>query len=188
MSALTLIIDGIWARPRRWIPLREQLEERCGPAEIWEYDSTGLVTFQELGRQLVKRIRDYGNPVNLVAFSMGGLIARAAHLIDREIPVQRAVYLNSPHGGSLLAYLLPFRGVRQMCPNSTFMSELRADRWDIPTFVVWNPLDTMVVPGTSTRLKHATETICCRLPIHLWPIWSKGIHGRVVDFLRAGEN
>jgi triacylglycerol lipase len=184
----TLIIDGIWARPKRWNPLREQLEEHCGSAEIWEYDSTGCRSFEDLGEILAQRIHEHDGEVNLVAFSMGGLVARAAHLMDPRIAVRRAVFLNSPHEGSLLAYLLPLHGVRQMRPTSPFMKQIKSDPWPIPTLIVWNPLDTMVVPGSSTRLKGATETMRCQVPIHLWPIWSRGIRRRVVQFLKAGEN
>ncbi len=184
----TIILDGIWARPRRWRPLREMIEERAGSAEIWEYDSSGCVRFEELGEKLSARIREIGREVNLVAFSMGGLVARAARLVDRSLPVRRAVFLNSPHQGSWMAYLLPLRGVRQMRPTSAFMKRVRSEPWPIPTLVVWNPLDTMVVPGTSTRLDGATETLLCQVPIHLWPIFSKRLRHRVVEFLKSGEN
>ncbi|HEX8521989.1 MAG TPA: alpha/beta fold hydrolase [Tepidisphaeraceae bacterium] len=184
----TIIIDGIWARPSRWEPLRRRIECACGSAEIWRYNSTGCCTFEALGQLLVHRIRQLDQDVNLVGFSMGGLVARAAHLMDGEIPVRRTVFMNSPHAGSIMAYLLPLKGVRQMCPSSAFMKRIRSDRWDVPSLCVYNPLDTMVVPGSSTRSTDATESVCCKAPIHLWPIWSKAIHQRVVAFLKAGEN
>jgi triacylglycerol lipase len=184
----TIIIDGLWARPSRWNPLRDLLEQHIGSAEIWEYDSSGAVPFEDLGEQLARRIRDHDGAVNLVAYSMGGLVARAAHLIDPKLPLRRAAFLNSPHQGSFLAYLLPLKGVRQMRPGSPFMKQLHSSPWPTPTFIVWNPLDTMVVPGTSTRLKNATETVCCQVPIHLWPIWSGKLRNRIVSFLKAGEN
>jgi triacylglycerol lipase len=179
----SLIIDGIFARPWRWEPLRRLLAERCGSAEIWRYDSTGRVPFEDLARQLADHIARFEQPVNLIGYSMGGLIVRTAHLIDPQIRVRRAVFMNSPHEGSILAWLLPLRGIRQMRPTCDFIKRIRADRWDIPSLVIWNPLDTMVIPGSSTRWTGASRTICCRVPVHLWPVWSRKLHRDVTDFV-----
>ena len=189
MNTHTIIIDGIWSRPWRWEPLRALIERRLGSAEVWKYDSTGRITFDELGKRLVEKVRQHDVPVNLVGYSMGGLVARAAHLVDPEVPVCRAVFMNAPHEGSLLAYLLPLDGVRQMRPSSDFMKQVRADKWPIPSLCVYNPLDTMVVPGSSTRWTSATECVCCAIPVHLYPIWSKRLHERIAGFLSAaGES
>jgi len=184
----TIIIDGFLSRPWRWEPLRELLEQRVGPAQIWEYDSTGRATFEELARRLIDRVRQSDSPVNLVGYSMGGLVARAAHVVDPDVPVRRAVFMNAPHAGSLLAYLLPLDGIRQMRPGSAFIKQVRSDRWAIPSLCVHNPLDTMVVPGSSTRWTSATECVSCAVPVHLYPIWSKRLHERIAAFLNGPEN
>src|SRR5689334_15115810 len=106
-DTLTLMLDGIWGRPRRFEGLLEMLCESCGPAEIFHYDSSGRVRFEDLGLQLADEIRRRDVPVNLIGFSMGGLVVRAAHLLDRSLPIRKAAFLNSPHAGSLLAYASP---------------------------------------------------------------------------------
>ncbi len=188
MSTPSIIIDGIWGRPWRWEPLRQLLEERCGPTEIWKYDSTGRIPFEDLACQLADRIAQFDQPVNLIGYSMGGLIVRAVHVMQPQIRIRRAVFMNSPHEGSILAWLLPLRGIRQMRPSSDFMKRVRGDHWNVPALVIWNPLDTMVIPGSSTRWSGATQTICCQIPVHLWPVWSRSLHRSVADFLKAGEN
>jgi triacylglycerol lipase len=178
----TLLLDGIWARPKRFEPLLEMLRGKCGPAEIFHYDSSGLRSFEELGSQLVAEIRRRDEPVNLIGFSMGGLVIRAAHLLDPSLPIRRAAFLNSPHEGSLLAYMFPFGGIRQIRPTDDFIRKLRRVEWDIPTLATWCPVDTMVVPGRSAKWWQAQQTICCSVPLHVWPIFSRSIWRSVVEF------
>jgi hypothetical protein len=40
------MLDGIWGRPRRFEPLMEMIRRICGPAEMFRYDSSGLVPFE----------------------------------------------------------------------------------------------------------------------------------------------
>ncbi len=182
IETTTLIIDGIWARPRRWQPLCRRIESRIGPAKVFEYDSSGRLSFDRLGRLLADEVHQLGS-VNVVAFSMGGLVARAAHLLEPNLPLRRAVFLNSPHRGSWLAYLLPFEGVRQMRPRDEFIQRITEAVWPFPTLCIWNPLDTMVVPGWYTKFNAASREQLCSIPIHIWPIWSRSIHRQIVEFL-----
>jgi hypothetical protein len=183
-----LILDGFLARPRRWEPLRRALESQVGPAEIFLYDSSGLRTFESLAEKLIARIRAIDQPVNLIGFSMGGIVVRTAHLLAPDLPIRRAAFLNTPHAGSLLAWLAPIGGVRQLCPGSDLLRKLHGQSWTAPTLVVWNPLDTAVIPPRSTRwpIPCATEAICT-VPIHVWPIFSTKLREQIVHFI-ADDN
>ncbi len=164
------------------------LRDRVGPAEIFHYDATGLSSFDALGAKLANAIERYQRPVNLIGFSMGGLVIRAAHLLKPDLQIQRAAFLNTPHEGSMLAYALPIRGVKQIRPSDGFIRQLKNAAWNIPTLVSWCPMDTMVIPGRSAKWRHAKETVRCAVPVHTWPIFSRNIWRRVVEFLRAGAN
>jgi triacylglycerol lipase len=183
----TLILDGIWGRPRRFHPLRDLLRERCGRAEIYRYSATGLRRFEELGAQLAAKIETMDGPVDVVAFSMGGIVLRTAHLFHPTLPLRRTVFLNSPHKGSWLAYALPFPGVRQLRPSSPLMRQLDAVHWPFPTLNVWCPGDLMVLPGRSALLDCASEILRCDVPLHTWPIWSRSLRRRIVEFLNQDE-
>src|SRR5438876_6994057 len=137
----TLILDGIFGRPRRFRTLQKALQSSCGPAELFSYNCTGLIPFEQLGQQLVEVIHKIATPVNIVAFSMGGIVARVARLLDPTIPVERAVFINCPHRGSWLAYALPFPGVKQLRPNSPLMKQLADAPWPIATMAIWCPGD-----------------------------------------------
>ena len=184
-TVTTFILDGIFGRPRRFGRLRDVIEKTVGPAIIHHYDSTGRTPFESLARQLADAIRAANTPVNLLGYSMGGIVIRSAHLLDPTLPIRRAAFLNSPHVGSLIAYLLPFPACRQMRPNSDWMNRLAAVEWSIPTLAVWCPGDPIIVPNRSACWAKATETICGRVPAHIWPIYSKSIHRRIAAFLSA---
>ena len=180
----TFILDGIWGRPRRFLPLCRMIEQAGGRAILHHYECSGRTPFETLGQGLVAAIRKTGGPVSLVAFSMGGIVARTARLIDPELPITRAVFINSPHNGSWLACALPFAGVRQLRPGSPLMTRLKAADWPIPTLAVWCPGDLVVIPGSSAKWNLASEQIRCDVPLHPWAVWSRSIRGRVVEFLR----
>jgi pimeloyl-ACP methyl ester carboxylesterase len=166
--------------------MRRVLESECGPTEVFHYNSTGFVSFERLAERFASRVREIGQPVNVVGFSMGGIVIRTAHLLDRSIAIRRAVFLNSPHAGSLLAYAMPVAvGARQLLPGSHLMKRLAAAEWSIPTLVTWCPLDAAVIPGRSANWTKAQESIRCAVPLHTWVVGSAHVHRRVARFLAA---
>lgn len=184
----TLILDGIFGRPARFGAMRSVIEAHCGPTEVFHYNSTGFVPFERLAERLCARIREIGEPVNVLGFSMGGIVIRTAHLLDPSIPIRRAVFLNSPHAGSLLAYAMPMAaGARQLWPGSSLMQRLAAAEWSIPTLVSWCPLDAAVIPGRSANWAKASESIRCGVPLHTWVVGSKNVQRRVAEFLASDD-
>ena len=95
--------------------------------------------------------------IDLVAFSMGALVAR--YFLQRQggrSVVRRFISIAGPHHGTLIAYLRQNEGSRQMRPGSALLRGLNADvnPWgDVEVFSFWTPLDLMVIPATSSRLK-----------------------------------
>jgi len=179
----TLILDGIWAKRGRFDRLRQLLESQCGPTEVFDYNTSGFVPFETLAAQLCKHLHNYNEPVNVLGFSMGGIVIRTAHLLDPSIPIRRAVFLNTPHAGSIMSYIFPLPGTRQLQPTSHLMKQLAADDWPIPTLATWSPFDPIVVPGRSAKWPKATEQIRCAPCLHNWPIWSGEIHHKIANFL-----
>ncbi len=179
----TLIVDGIWGWHPRWNRLRERLERERGPCRIWHYNNTGISTIEAQGTELAAELRKSNRPFHLVGYSMGSLVIREAMRQAPELPLQRAVFLHSPHAGSMVAWLLPLSACREMRPGSGFLRRLNAVPWTIPTLVTWCPWDLMVLPGNSARWSGATMTLCCHVPAHAWPVVSPGIHKAVSTFL-----
>jgi hypothetical protein len=185
----TLFLDGIFGRPARFAAMRRAVESAVGPTEVFRYNATGFVPFETLARRFVARVREFDQPVNVVAFSMGGIVVRTAKLLDEALPIRRAVFLNVPHAGSWLATaLLIAPGVRQLLPGSKFLKRLDAAPWDVPTLATWCPLDAAVVPGRSANWAKAGESIRCGVPAHTWVVRSPRIHQRVATFLATATD
>ena len=102
-----------------------------------------------------------GEPLAVVAFSMGCLVARywAQHLAgDRRIVAFFAI--SGPHRGSWLSYLYWGRGAREMRPRSAFLAALD----DVPPSLAsaelrcyWTPWDVTVVPAISSIWQPASQ-------------------------------
>jgi hypothetical protein len=185
----TIFLDGIFGRPKRFAALRRAVESACGPTEVFHYNCSGFVPFERLAERFANRVCEIAHPVNVVAFSMGGIVVRTAHLLDLSIPIRRAAFLNCPHAGSLLAYALPIApGVRQLLPGSNLMKRLAATDWPIPSLVTWCPLDTAVIPGRSANWHKAQESIRCGVPVHTWVVRSAQVHRRVANFLAQPDS
>lgn len=182
-----LILDGIWGRVERFRKLQQSCQAVLGPCHLWTYDNSGNRDLWECARDLVQTISEAGRPVDLIAYSMGGLVVRAALTLQPDLPVQQVAFLNTPHYGSLAARALPLVACRQMRPGSAFLREIEAQPWSLPTLAVWTPGDLMVLPGSSARWEQADVHIRCDLPAHLWVIYSSGLHRQIIQFFRSGQ-
>jgi triacylglycerol lipase len=95
-------------------------------------------------------------PVDLVGFSMGGLVCRyylqRLGGVDR---VHRFIAIASPHRGTWTAFFRANAGARQMRRGSAFLRDLnhdaaRLDRVHVTS--IWTPFDLMILPSTSCVL------------------------------------
>jgi pimeloyl-ACP methyl ester carboxylesterase len=180
----TFILDGIWGYHPRWEGLRSRIATEVGPCQIWTYNNSGLVSLETLGSELAVALRAAGGPVHLIGYSMGGLVVREALRQAPELSAGQVVLMHSPHRGSLNGHLLPLPACREMRPGSAFLRRLENAPWDRPTLVTWCPWDLMVFPGHSARWAKATHALRVDIPAHNWPIFSRSLHGTIVQFLR----
>jgi len=119
--------------------------------------SNGDAPLDELAHQLADvAAARFGTarPFDIVAFSMGGLVARyylqRLGGIDR---VHRFIAISAPHEGTWTAFLRMNSGARQMRPGSAFLTDLNRDIESlgrIRTTTIWTPLDLMIVPARSS--------------------------------------
>jgi triacylglycerol lipase len=165
--------------------------ERLG----WEVYSLDLIPSNgdcELD-QLAKQLSDFINqqlpnqPIDLVGFSMGGLVSRyyVQRLggIDR---VQRFITISAPHNGTVSAYLSQRPGCVQMRPNSAFLNDLNQDvtMLDRINFTsIWTPLDGIIIPAKSSVIP-AGESIQIKVPLHAWMVSDPRSISLVAEALR----
>jgi pimeloyl-ACP methyl ester carboxylesterase len=186
-STQTLIIDGIWGSHRRWERLRSRIAKEVGPCTIWRYDNSGRVSIEALGKALSSELRQVDGPVNLIGYSMGGLVIREALRQSPESKVKKVALLNAPNHGSAAAFFVPLSACREMRPGSAFLRQLNAAPWTYPTLVTWCPYDLMVFPGSSGRWDKASVLLRSDVPMHLWPVFSVEIHRSITAFLSSKD-
>ena len=186
-STQTLIIDGIWGSHRRWERLRSRIAKEVGPCTIWQYDNSGRVSIEALAKALSSELRQLDVPVNLIGYSMGGLVIREALRQSPESKVKKVALLNSPNHGSAAAFFVPLYACREMRPGSAFLRQLNAAPWTYPTLVTWCPYDLMVFPGSSGRWDKASVLLRTDVPMHLWPVFSVEIHRSITAFLSSKD-
>lgn len=179
----TILLDGLWGNASRLSLLKRRLES-CGlpSVEIFRYNNSGYACLDGEGRRLAHFIGLRTEPVNLLGYSMGGLVIRSAMSSDEDLRVRKVAFLNTPHQGSVLARILPGVGISQMRPGCAFLRRIDAANWPHETMAVWTPGDLMVLPARSACWSKASKTASCRVPAHIWPLFSARLHREVAAF------
>lgn len=138
----------------------------------------GIEKLDTLALQVDKYINRNFNPeqkIDLIGFSMGGLITRYYLQRLKGIErVQRYINISAPNQGTLTAHslsLLP--GVQQMRPDSHWIEDLNQDYQEtlkkINTTIIWTPYDLMIVPPSSSSLPGCEEIQIPAL-FHAWMV------------------
>ncbi|MEL6612765.1 MAG: alpha/beta fold hydrolase [Bacteroidota bacterium] len=121
----------------------------------------GLDRLAEHLRHFVDDTFASATEIDLVGFSMGGLIAR--YYVQRLGGLgrtRRLVTISTPHGGTLWSRLPLNRGIAQMRPGSAFLRDLDRDidtLADVDMHSIWTPYDLMIVPARSSVLPVGTH-------------------------------
>lgn len=114
-------------------------------------------------------------PVDLVGFSMGGIISR--YYIQRLGGARRVrnfITISSPHHGTWMAYFAGGRGAREMRPNSAFLNDLNQNTDTLRQMrftSIWTPLDLTIVPPVSSRMGFGKEDLIW-MPAHPLMVWT----------------
>ncbi len=141
--------------------------------------NNGDVRLDYLAKQVadfVARTFDAEQPLDVIGFSMGGIVAR--YYIQRLggiNRVQRFISIASPNNGTLAAYLSWRPGCVQMRPDSEFLRDLNQDSAMLERLnftVIWTPHDLMIVPPQSSQMPVGKEVV---IPsrFHSWMLTDK---------------
>lgn len=140
-------------------------------------------------KEAVERLRVEGDSqeVDVVAHSMGGLALRHyLTVVDTLAPVRRAVFLATPHRGTMTAYLAWGDGGREMLPGSDFLLHLNRQSFPsrIQGLAIRTPVDLRIIPASSAILSEIRNLeLCC--PSHGSMLDDPGVFQRVQAFLLA---
>jgi pimeloyl-ACP methyl ester carboxylesterase len=123
-----VFVHGLGASPGGLLPLRTWLRLH-GHAQqyVFGYRSRGSLEALalRLKRELDAAVR--GGRIDVVAHSMGGLVARVfVQVLGGARRVDRLITLGTPHRGSHAANFIPSALVRQLLPDGPFIRHLNS--------------------------------------------------------------
>lgn len=187
-----LLVPGWFDTARDLAAMRIRLIAAGWPAEWVE-----AITFEEptgsnrdhaveLARAIEALLERTGAAhVDVVAHSMGGLATRWYLRTSADPRVRRAVFIGSPHRGTLSAHLAWGGGRAEMMPDSPFLDTLNAGPpvpEGVEAMTIRTPVDTHIVPGESATLPGVPDhRVCC--PTHPGLLRDEEVFELVLAFL-----
>ncbi len=173
-----VLVHGIYDTGAKFRTMEKFLRQQGWPVHCLDLiPNNGSVSLQVLAEQVKDYIDKNFTPqqtVDLVGFSMGGLVTR--YYLQRLGGVQkvkRYITISAPNQGTLLGYSLPRRGVREMAWQSDFLGDLNRDYQQLlaplQITIIWTPFDLMILPPSSSRLDIGEEVILS-VPVHAWMV------------------
>jgi triacylglycerol lipase len=162
-----ILVHGLLDSSRKMARLARHLRELGREAHTLDlvpsWGKVGLEKFAAQVAAFVEKTLPPGRRFDLVGFSMGGLVSRYyLQRLGGLERVDRFISIAAPHNGSLLAWLIPTPGCRQMRPGSAFLRDLESDvdRLGKLQFTsIWTPFDLMIVPAHSSILSCAKNRL-----------------------------
>jgi triacylglycerol lipase len=168
-----LLLHGIWRSGAVFKTMARYLTGRGFAVHSLDLvPSDGRVGLDRLAEQVaayVERTFSPAAPLDLVGFSMGGLVGR--YYVQRLGGIERVrrfITISSPHHGSRWAHVQKLPGYLQLRPGSPFIEDLNRDvamlsRLNFTS--IWTPLDLMILPPSSSRLP-VGEEVMISAPLH----------------------
>ncbi len=153
-----VLVHGIMENGKTFRPLKERLEKRGFDVYVPKlFHSDGRGGLDLLADHLKQDIDNHFGPdapLNIVSFSMGGLVSRYyLQELGGAARCRNFITISSPHHGTKAAWLYPSRGAIQMRPGSPFLTELAATQGNlgkIPVTSYRTPMDLIILPPESS--------------------------------------
>lgn len=187
-----LLIHGIFDTIRIFEKMSRYLK-KLG----WEVYSLNLVpNYGILGLdKLAEQVADYVNktfppnqPLDLIGFSMGGIVSRYyVQRLGGIDKVENFITISAPHNGTLTGYALNLAAPIQMRPKSNFLENLNQDiaLLDKTNFTsIWTPYDAMILPPKSSQVSVGRD-IKIDVFLHPWMVSDKKVLKVIVEELKA---
>ena len=188
-----ILIHGLWNTADIFSSITSKLDEigieYFAPTLKHQYGMTSIVELTNLLNDLILEKYGYEKKLDILGFSMGGIIGRYwIKKLNGYKRTRRFITIGSPHKGTLASQLIPkypFKGISEMKINSLLLRELsRSDHLlsgidCISFFTYW---DLMVFPGWRASL-NSGEKISLKIYKHKNLVRNPNAIDKIVDSL-----
>lgn len=152
-----VFVHGIWKDGLSFRKMSEHLQKQgLKTFAIDLVPNNGSVPLEVLAEQLSVFVEKIGSPIDLIGFSMGGLVSRYyIQRLDGNKYVRRFITIGSPHHGTWTASLSRLPASQQMRVNSSWLKSLNEDVYSLSkhnVVSIWTPFDLMIIPRESAKL------------------------------------
>lgn len=170
-----VLVHGFLENGKTFGVLEKRLEKRGVDVFVPKLrHSDGRGGLENLAAGLKEDIdKEFGpdKPISIVSFSMGGLVSRY-YLQDLggADRCENLITISSPHNGTMAAWFYPTKGVKQMRPNSQFLTSLKATQGKLgkmPVASYRTPMDLVILPPDSSIWDRADNM---KYPVILHPL------------------
>jgi triacylglycerol lipase len=154
----------------------------------------GSVSLRTSAEQLDAFIRGVADDkiIDIVAFSMGGLIALTWMLLmEGASRTLHYVPISAPLKGTYAAHLMNSPGIRDMRPNSTLIDTLgkRLDQLkNVHITTIRTQFDGIVFPSETSKLDlQGVDNFVVPVLLHRWMLFDTRVHALIEQGLRKSE-
>ncbi len=187
----TILVPGFNDDTRILQPLVNYLEqERLQPLALSPQPSNGAASIASLAQQLACLIEQQvpaKQRLNLVGFSMGGLICRVyLQQLGGAARSDRLITVATPHQGTWSAYSYNRPACIEMRPGSQFLAGLNRDLSALQTLAVtsiWTPFDITIIPSINSYLA-VGDCLAILSPFHQTMLMDGRIQRVIADTIR----
>ena len=193
---VVLLIHGFCRAQTDWLWFQSKLAKLI-PNPIYTLNlANPLSPIQTMAESLTRKIEHIKEDTNcesitLIGHSMGGLVSSFyAENLDIDNLVNKVIMIGSPINGTKAAVLGVGKNVKQMLPNSVFLSQLREKIYNSKKqyYTVASKMDNLIYPWYSAILSPAdnidrANTLVEEQESHLGLIYSIDVLKQVKDWL-----
>lgn len=157
-----LFVHGFLSNAGFWVAFKRNFRNK-GMCSLFTINLDPMTNdIDDYAEQLARRVEQVYTLVGqkkliLIGQSMGGLVCRAYLAKYGDTYVRKIITLGSPHQGTLMAYLLHGRNLRQMRPNNDWLVCLNTKKTPVPITTHYSVHDNIIVPYDGARLAGARE-------------------------------
>lgn len=193
-----LLVHGYVMNSSNFLLLRKRLSK-----DGWKYlYSINLKThkryIEEMAEDLSLKVEKIlenkkGGKINLVAHSLGGLVSRFyVQFLKGWEKVNTLITLGTPHQGTELYFVGPFKSAYQMNPRGEIIRKLNEENLHtlnkIKLYSIWSPFDYAVVPPENAVVPFISATnIRVDFVGHLGLLFNKRV-AEITKFLLKKNN